>query len=78
MPYELVADKIALLNPEQQGELVEFLDFLLFRQKSSPVWRVDYPLAEDAKSRRKPGGLTGEFSMASDFDAPLNEFSEYM
>jgi hypothetical protein len=35
MPYELVAEKIAKISPEYQGELLQFIDFLLFRQGES-------------------------------------------
>ncbi|MBR5965039.1 MAG: DUF2281 domain-containing protein [Treponema sp.] len=30
------------------------------------------------KPRRQAGGLTGKFWMADDFDAPIEDFAEYM
>ena len=35
MPYEIVADKIAKISPEYQGELLQFIDFLLYKQGNS-------------------------------------------
>ena len=77
MPFEMVADKIEKIAPEYQGELVQFIDFLLFKQNVvSP--RSSSSLATDCKPRRHAGGLPGAFHMAEDFDEPLEEFAEYM
>ncbi len=77
MPFEVVADKIERIAPEYQGELMQFIVFLLFRQNevqpSSPS-----SLANERKPRRHAGGLSGTFHMAEDFDEPLEEFAEYM
>ena len=77
MPFEMLADKIEKIAPEYQGELVQFIDFLLFRQNEvSPS--SSSSLANECKPRRHAGGLTGAFHMAKDFDEPLEEFAEYM
>ena len=78
MPYELVADKIAKISPEYQGELLQFIDFLLFRQGTISASVVVHDPDSGAAARRHPGGITGEFHMATDFDEPLEEFAEYM
>ena len=78
MPYELVADKIAKISPEYQGELLQFIDFLLFRQGTISASVVVQNPASGATARRRPGGINGEFHMAADFDEPLEEFAEYM
>ena len=77
MPFEMVADKIEKIAPEYQGELVQFIDFLLFRQNEvSP--NSSSSLSNERKPRRHAGGLSGAFHMAEDFDEPLEEFAEYM
>ena len=35
MPYAIVEDKIARIAPQYRGELLAFIDFLLYRQKNS-------------------------------------------
>ena len=78
MPYELVADKISKISPENQGELLQFIDFLLFRQGDNSVFAITKMPGPTATQKRHPGGIPGEFHMADDFDAPLEEFAEYM
>ena len=75
MPYELVADKIAKISPEYQGELLQFIDFLLFRQGNVSASVVIHAPASGTVAKRHPGGITGEFHMAPDFDEPLEEFA---
>ena len=77
MPFEVVADKIERIAPEYQGELMQFIDFLLFRQNEDPP-SASGSLANERKPRRHAGGLSGAFHMAEDFDEPLEEFAEYM
>ena len=78
MPYSLFEDKIVKIQPQYKEELEAFLDFLIFRQEGAThvVAMTDDASAQGAK--RKAGGLGGEFYMAPDFDAPLEEFAEYM
>ena len=38
MPYAIVEDKIAEISPQYRGELLAFIDFLLYRQ-SLREWR---------------------------------------
>lgn len=78
MPYELVADKIAKISPENQGELLQFIDFLLFRQGDNSVFAITRMPGSTATPKRHPGGIPGKFHMADDFDEPLEEFAEYM
>ena len=35
MPYSIVEDKIAEISPQYRGELLAFIDFLIFRQRNS-------------------------------------------
>lgn len=83
MPYAMVEDKIAEIAPQYRGELMAFIDFLLYRQKNS-VAATD--LARKSKSAprrhkngvRTLGGFEKGFYMAPDFDAPLECFKGYM
>jgi Protein of unknown function (DUF2281) len=61
--------KINLLPPDRLEELMLFVDFLLHKDaapKSLPT------------KRRQFGCAKGKIKMASDFDAPLDDFNEYM
>ena len=68
--------KIADISPRYREELASFVDFLLLkqaneRQGSAPA---------TSKPRKSLFGAMSDknFYMAPDFDAPLEEFSEYM
>ncbi len=83
MPYAIVEDKIAEISPQYRGELLAFIDFLLYRQKNSvSVNGVSHHTASSASrrktSRRPLGGFEDGFYMAPDFDEPLECFKEYM
>ena len=79
MSVEMVADKIGKIAPEHLGELMQFIDFLLFRQNAASAGsNISPPVRKEGKSRRHAGGLPGSFYMAPDFDDPLEDFAEYM
>ena len=68
--------KIAGISPRYREELAAFVDFLLFKQSND---QKDSPPV-DVKPRKSLFGAMRDknFYMAPDFDAPLEEFSEYM
>ena len=83
MPYAIVEDKIAKIAPQYRGELLAFIDFLLYRQRNSVSANDVARKATSVAQRRKRGGRTlggfeDGFYMAPDFDAPLECFKEYM
>ncbi len=85
MPYAIVEDKIAEISPQYRGELLAFIDFLIFRQKNSVPAKGTTRSTVSSASRRKRktggrllGGFEKGFYMAPDFDAPLECFKEYM
>ena len=83
MSYATVEDKIAEIAPQYRGELLAFIDFLLYRQKNSVlangVARETTSVAQRRKrAGRTLGGFEDGFYMAPDFDAPLECFKEYM
>jgi hypothetical protein len=56
------------LPPEKQAEVVDFIQFLKSKQVQ----------AQPQKEKRPFGVLKGEVWMSDDFDAPLEDFAEYM
>ena len=82
MPYAVVEDKIAAIDPQYRGELLAFIDFLLYRQKNSVLANGVDRNAKFVAQRHKRvgrtlGGFEDGFYMAPDFDAPLECFKEY-
>lgn len=70
MNDQLIYSKINLLRSEQlKQELLLFVEFLLTKQFS-----------ETSVEKRMPtfGSAKGTFVMAADFDAPLEDFKDYM
>ena len=81
MPYAVVEDKIAKLSPQYRGELLAFIDFLIFRQNSSALTKGAIRANATSSRRRKAsgralGGYEDGFYMAPDFDKPLDCFKE--
>lgn len=76
MSPALLENRIAAISPRYREELSSFVDFLLFRQSSENA--VSPPVA--AESRKSLFGAMKDknFYMAPDFDAPLEDFAEYM
>lgn len=69
---------------EAQAKMPELIDRvhageeLVITKDGRPVARLTVPI-EQARKSRQLGTLRGSVTyMASDFDAPLNEFREYM
>jgi len=59
--------KLRSLPPALKAEVNDFVDFLLSKEKK----------AVKAK-QPKFGCAKGQFKMSADFDAPLEDFKEYM
>ncbi|OAV75940.1 hypothetical protein Barb7_00391 [Bacteroidales bacterium Barb7] len=63
-----ILQKMDGLSPDLKREVLDFIEFVVRkRQKAKPVKRT--PVFGCAK---------GQFQMADDFDAPLEDFKEYM
>jgi len=59
--------KLSSLPPVLKAEVADFVDFLLSKKKKA------------IKSKQpKFGCAKDQFKMAADFDAPLDDFKEYM
>ena len=68
MPFAVLEKKIESLSAEQQQSVFDFVEFLFSKRNS----------AQGKQPKRTPGGLTGNFYMASDFDETPDCFREYM
>ncbi len=68
MLYTVLEKKIEGLTAAQKQEVLDFVNSLLSENSGTT----------DKKSKRQPGGLTGEFNMASDFDVTPECFNGYM
>ncbi|MDM8173630.1 MULTISPECIES: type II toxin-antitoxin system VapB family antitoxin [Olivibacter] len=60
-------EKVKKIPPAYQQEVEDFIDFILEKK-----------VAKEKKVKRKLGLLKGKLSMDSDFDAPLDDFKDYM
>ncbi|MDR1919374.1 MAG: DUF2281 domain-containing protein [Tannerellaceae bacterium] len=67
MSDTLIYRKIKTLTPDLRKEVLDFIEFILTKQ-------------EQSKTKRTPvfGCAKGQFQMTNDFDAPLDDFKEYM
>jgi len=68
MKEQLIISKIKQLPEESQLQIMNFIEFLLQQYNKS------------ATQSKKPifGSLKGSFKMSEDFDAPLEDFKDYM
>lgn len=60
--------KIQSLPEDLQKQVQDFVEFLLQRKKIAPK----------AGKKRVAGLMKGQIHIADDFDAPLDDFKEYM
>lgn len=60
-------EKVKKIPPAYQQEVEDFIDFILEKK-----------VAKEHKTKRKLGLLKGKLIMDSDFDAPLEDFKDYM
>ena len=70
MTYALAEQKLARIPEQYLGEVCDYLDAL--------AHRISHHTVEPAARPRTPGLMKGKFFMAEDFDAPMDDFKEYM
>lgn len=68
MPAADLFIKIQSLPEDLQKQVQDFVDFLLQRKKDRP----------QQEKKRIAGLMKGQIHIADDFDAPLDDFKEYM
>lgn len=69
MQDQQLLDKFHSLPSDKQAEVIDFIGYL----KS----KLNQPVNQTA-SRGSYGSLKGTFQMSDDFDAPLEDFKDYM
>ena len=68
MSYDVLEKKIECLTLEQQQSVFYYVEFLFSKRTNT----------QKKAQKRTPGGLTGKFFMAPDFDETPDCFKEYM
>jgi len=72
VPIELAAPRLAeLIDTAERGEPVVIV------KGEHAVRLVPVAKPSEARPRRRFGSAAGQIHMASDFDAPLDDFAEY-
>ena len=74
MPIELLIQETQGLSNEAIMEVVRFVRFIKNEAQNDPALAV-YP---EKKKYRTAGKYRGQAWIAEDFDAPLEDFKEYM
>lgn len=64
-----ILEKIKMIPVAYQQEVEDFIDFILQKK---------VPQKNEQKSTRKLGLLKGKMKMHDDFNAPLDDFKDYM
>ena len=70
MTAAIIEQKLASIPEEYLGEVAAFLDFLSYR--------IEHSKSQHNVIKRTPGIMKGNIYMSDDFDAPLEDFKEYM
>ncbi len=70
MTNALILQKLSAIPEEYLDEVATYLDFLSYR--------IEQEQMNSEEIRRSPGRLKGEIYLSEDFDAPLDDFKEYM
>ncbi|MEL6626029.1 MAG: DUF2281 domain-containing protein [Bacteroidota bacterium] len=68
MTDQVILRKIHALPENLKGEIIDFIEFLTHK----------YDKNSSKKKSPRYGSLKGTFQMSEDFDAPLEEFKDYM
>lgn len=69
MPIEILEQKIKKLPEKYLDELSDYVTYLEYKAKNRET---------NKKPKRTPGGLTGHFWMAEDFDETPECFKDYV
>jgi hypothetical protein len=69
MTNETLINEIYTLPDNLKAEVLHYVQFLKQKQTNQ---------TETPRKKRKAGSAKGMFTMADDFEAPLEDFAEYM
>lgn len=67
----MLFSKIIAMPPNLKEEVLRYINYLLFSQGAEPT-------QTPVKKTPKAGFTSVNFVMSADFDAPLDDFKEYM
>lgn len=73
MALELLMQEAQGLSEEALMEVVRFVRFIKSEDRTAGAAKTAEP-----RKVRQAGGFRGQIWMAEDFDAPMDEFKEYM
>ncbi len=71
MSEQMILANLQRLPDSLKNEVMDFIEFLLSKNQNSKT-------SENEKKRPKFGSAKGNYRMSADFDAPLDDFKEYM
>ncbi len=71
MSEQMILANLQRLPDSLKNEVMDFIEFLLSKNQNSKT-------SENEKKRPKFGSAKGKYQMSADFDAPLDDFKEYM
>lgn len=78
MAYEMLMQEAQGMSEAALMEVVRFMRFIKGESKADAPQGATAQSTDRSKWIRTPGGLSGKIVMSEDFDAPLDEFKEYM
>ena len=78
MAYEQLMQEAQGMSEASLMEVVRFMRFIKSEGRTESAQRSTEQEKGGSMWIRKPGGLSGKVLMSKDFDAPLDEFREYM
>ena len=78
MPIELVVKNATGLPDKYVDMAVSYIHFLQSQYQQEQQASVSSSRTKGKPILRKAGMLNGQISMTADFDAPLDDFKEYM
>ena len=72
MALDLIVQEAEGMSDEALMEVLHYMQFIKINS-------VQRPVAENKRKKRRTGGIYhGQIRSAPDFDAPLEDFAEYM
>ena len=77
MAYEMLMQEAQGMSEAALMEVVRFMRFIKGEHRAESEQNAAQG-KDNGKWFRKPGGLSGKIVMSDDFDAPLEDFKEYM
>lgn len=79
MTEQVLIQQLSQMPEGMKKELFVFVKYLIFKYKTPPPAAVVAKAnGKNGKKPLKAGFLKGTFILADDFDAPLEDFKDYM